>query len=616
MVASTNHRPEEEQKDSFQSTDADFKPSQRWWKWNNYLNQKTYLRQRTSRRLDRHVVDKLPNLSQVGIFLTIWLCLISLLGIGLFFQARALTPYYTQLEPAAGGIYTEGIVGQATNFNPIYATTDADKAVARLVFANLFAYDANNQLQPVLAKSLTIDEQAQQYTLTLKENLRWHDGQPLTAADVVFTIKTIKNPQARSPLRNNWQGVNVDRIDDLTLTFTLSASFSPFTANLTLPVLPQHLLAQVPVEQLRDHEFNWQPVGSGPFIFNRLVSLSDFDVEEREFRIELTANRAWLQPVLLDGFHVFVVPSQARLTELFNRGQIVAGFNLDTEQISVDKRDYQATKLDFMTGVYLFFKNSTDFFKQADGRRAVMAGLDMATLLKVLSPPVQRIFGPLLPEHDGYQLANRPVGYQPELARRLLGKLGYQFQNGAWYKDNQKLTFTLTTQKETDYELLATEIKRQLALLGIEVILDLHSQPGFALEILQNHDYGDMLVYGLNLGSDADVYSYWHSSQIDTHSILRLNLAEYRSSTADDALEAGRSRQAADQRRKRYIDFQKVWFADQPALALYRFQLPYYSLNSVTGPADDLLLVNPSDRFVNVHDFAVRHSRQGLSRTD
>ena len=130
------------------------------------------------------------------------------------------------------------------------------------------------------------------------------------------------------------------------------------------------------------------------------------------------------------------------------------------------------------------------------------------------------------------------------------------------------------------------------------------------LEVLQNHNYGDLLIYGLNLGADADVYPYWHSSQIDSHSISRLNLAEYSSALADEALEAGRSRFDVQLRKQRYADFQKVWSDDLPALALYRFQLRYYTLKAVRGPSNNALLVTHSDRFYEVHDWAVVQKRQ------
>lgn len=590
---------------------------QRWWHWSDSVQRRYGLRVGARRQLDRHFISRLPNLPKVAWFLSVWVLLICLLVFLLLFQIRSLTPHYTELYPVEGGIYTEGIVGRVTNFNPIYATTEVDRAVSRLVFANLFNYDEKNRLRPVLAQSLEANERSQQYTLTLKPNLKWHDGEALNADDVVFTIKTIKNPEARSPLRVNWQGVSVDKLDELSVKFTLPASFSPFAANLNLPVLPEHILgaADADVQQLRNHSFNWQPVGSGPFVFNRLVSLSE-GADEKEFRIQLNRNAAWSdvepddQPARLSSLHLWAVPDRARLTELFNEGRISGGFNLLEEEISLERTAYRAIELKLMHGVYLFFKNSSPYLSDANTRAAVASFVDISALLGSLNYKTERIFGPLLPEHDGYHLPGRPPSHDPAAGRRLLLGAGWVKEEGGWFKNGQKLLLSLTTQKDTPYEVLAVAAREQLASHGIAVELDLRSADNVPLEILQNHNYGDMLIYGLALGGDADVYSYWHSSQIDSNSTLRLNLAEYDSAVADEALEAGRSRGDPADRRRRYADFQAAWIEDLPALALYRFQITYYTLGNVLGPSEHLLLLDNADRFVDVAEWAVVHKRR------
>lgn len=606
----------------FEEVEAREEPASphRWWRWGTTLRSRYSLRINTERHLERHLIDRLPNLPKVGWFLSIWLLLIFLLLITLLLQIRSLTAHYTVLLPDRGGTYTEGLVGRATNFNPIYASTEVDRSVAKLVFANLFDYDQDNRLRPVLAESLEANEKAQQYTVRLKAGLRWHDGEELDADDVVFTIRTIKNPDAQSPLRVNWEGVSVDKVDDLTVKFTLPAAFSPFGANLVLPVLPEHLLASENVKQLRDADFNYRPVGSGPFVFERLVSLGGGGIDDKEFRIRLARNTDWPHPgldgaaPLLDSFHFWVVPTAERLTELFNQGQISGAFNLSEEDISLDSADWRAVDLNLMNGVYLFFKNSSPRLQDASLRRALISALDIAVLLDSLDRKTQRIFGPLLPEHDGYDAGARPPGFDPGLTRSLLEAAGWQRARGGWSKDDQTLLLTLTTQKDTPYETLAREIKRQLAEAGIKVELDLRPAESVPLEILQNHNYGDMLIYGINLGGDADVYSYWHSSQVDSNSTLRLNLSEYQSGLADEALEVARSRNDAAERRERYGDFQRVWMDDLPALALYRFRLTYYTLRHVSGPRDNTLVIDNSDRFTDVSDWAVNQRRRTVER--
>ena len=560
------------------------------------------------RLVEVHFINRLYNLLLVSKFILLWTILMVAIGAGLVLQIRDLS-YYEDEQVISGGTYTEGMVGQATNFNPIYASTQVDQAVAKLVFAPLFKYDEDNQLQGVLAQSISSDEKAQQFTLVLKPNLQWHDSKPLTIDDVIFTIETIKNAQAQSPLRSNWQGVEIDKIDDSSLVFTLPASFSAFADNLTLSIIPQHLLKDYEPAELRGLDFNYQPIGSGMFEFSSLIPLTTGGIDQRELRIELSRNPNWQvahnQEILLDNLHLWVVPNQQRLTELFNQNLISGSLDLDADQINLSETNYEIVDLKLMSGVYLLFNHSSSFLKDNQARQAVASGLDVSELLASLDYTPQRILGPLLSEHLGYQAPADVASYSLSEASRLLKSLGYVYENNYWTKDGQILSLRLTVQAQTDYEVLAKNIQKQLETLGIKVVLDLKSADNLPTEVLQNHQYGDMLIYGFNLGHDSDVYSFWHSSQVETQSIFRFNLAQYKSLEADQALEIGRSRYDLELRAKAYEDFQVVWQKDLPALALYRPQLKYYTTKGVRGPSSKLLLVNPSDRFDDVHRWAV-----------
>ena len=560
------------------------------------------------RLVESYFISRLSNALPVSRFLFIWLILVAIVSSGLILQMRQLTIYNESAIAQRGGTYTEGVVGRLTNFNPIYATTEADQSIASVVFAPLFSYDSNNELYPVLAESIISDDKAQQFTLKLKPDLKWHDGQLITADDVIFTIRTIQNPNAQSPFRANWEGVEVDKIDDYSLVFTLEGSFSPFVANLTLKIIPEHLLKDESASNLRRANFNQQPIGSGPFKFSQLTPLSNDTLDQREFRVELIRNDDWQlvdgQEILLNQFYIWAVADRARLTELFNQGLISGSLHIDGDQIDLPVTDYQVTDLKLLSGVYLLFNNSDNFTSERLAREAIVGSLDIAELLGSLDYTPERILGPLLPEHLGYSFNDQLPAYNPDRSAKLLNQLGFSQQNDGWYKDNQRLALTLTVQQDTDYEILARNIQSQLSDIGIKVILDVQSAENIPLDVLQNHRYGQMIIYGYNLGNDADVYSYWHSSQIDSHSIFRLNLAEYSSAQADQTLEVGRTRYDLDIRRSSYEDFQTQWLLDLPALSLYRPRINYYTLEGVRGPNNNLLLNRQSDRFYDIHNWA------------
>ena len=121
----------------------------------------------------------------------------------------------TKIVPAQGGTHIEGVIGQPRFINPVYANSDADRDLVQLIFSGLMKYDENLQIVPGLAKEYpTIEEDGRVHIFRLKENLVWQDNTPLTADDIIFTIKTIQNPDFKSPLQANWVGVEVEKIND------------------------------------------------------------------------------------------------------------------------------------------------------------------------------------------------------------------------------------------------------------------------------------------------------------------------------------------------------------------------------------------------------------------
>ena len=567
---------------------------------------------KVNRYVDRHLVGRMPNLIRVWRLVVIWLMAVALVVFILLAQLRSLQGYYTKLAPSPGGTYVEAVIGPLTNINPIYASTAADKAAARLIFASLLKYDVNSRLAPDLALSITSDDKGSRYTIKLRPDLVWHDGQPLEADDVVFTVQAIQDPKARSPLHDSLQGVTVEAVDDLTVIFSLPASFSPFPNLLTFGILPEHVLARYPAQQLRSLAFNSsEALGSGPFKLQRLVDLSDPDSDQQEIKLQLIANPDYhLGQPLLEAFSLWVVPSQARLIELLKDNQLTATSGLDWQLLQQQQIDIDRHLFDLTSGVYLFYKSSSPLLAELKLRRAISQAVNPNQIIRWLDYPVQLISGPLLAEHLGYDPQLSQPSYDPDQANKILQELGWRVasDNVRINQAGQRLSLLLTTQRGTAYQQIAEEIAKQLKAVGIEVGVDLRDGDGFAKNVLQEHAYDDLLLYGINLGADPDVFAFWHSSQADFRSSARLNLAEYISEVADEALESGRSRVEVDLRSSKYQLFQQTWLNDLPALALYRPKFSYYELANVRGPRG-ATLVNQQDYFRDVHLWTVLTTR-------
>ena len=123
-----------------------------------------------------------------------WIVIISLMVVGITLQSQQLDSAYKKSLPKQGGAYTEGMVGELSNLNPIFASGDVNQAASRLIFSGLFEYDRSGDLQPNLAKDIEIDKSGLKYTVNLRQDVTWHDGDLLDAKDVVYTFKTIQNP--------------------------------------------------------------------------------------------------------------------------------------------------------------------------------------------------------------------------------------------------------------------------------------------------------------------------------------------------------------------------------------------------------------------------------------
>jgi ABC-type transport system substrate-binding protein len=185
----------------------------------------------------------------------------------------------TELVPMSGGTYIEGSVGTIRTLNPWFTVTnDVNGDIVSLVFSGLQRFNPfSGTIEDDMA-TLEITGGNQIYTVKLRDNLFWHDStpsapKPVTADDVLFTYQTIQKQGFGNPiLQKNFRGVEIEKIDDRTVQFRLKEPYYFFRSNLTLGILPRHLLEDVPADRLPEAlDFNLAPVGSGPYKFKSMV---------------------------------------------------------------------------------------------------------------------------------------------------------------------------------------------------------------------------------------------------------------------------------------------------------------------------------------------------------
>ena len=243
----------------------------------------------TLSRRNRQFKAKLKLLPRVSSGKERYLMLILALILAGSILAIPITAYYHFTYPVgdSGGTLNEGVVGELRHINPLLSQSDADRDLVSLIYSGLLKYNQAGKLVPDLAKSYDISLDELNYTIYLKENIKWHDNRPLTADDVIFTIRTAQNPDYGSSQRINWQGIDIEKIDNYKLLFKLKNKYAQFLNNLTLPMLPEHIWANVKPINFALSEFNIKPIGSGPYQFKKFQK----DALGRIHLYELTVNK-------------------------------------------------------------------------------------------------------------------------------------------------------------------------------------------------------------------------------------------------------------------------------------------------------------------------------------
>lgn len=560
-------------------------------------------------QIDKHLLRRFGRLGPVRRFVISWLLLVVILIAGLVGQNIALSNYYQTVRPVPGGIYNEGVLGTFTNANPLYATSNADTTVSRLVFAGLMKYDTKNKLVTDLASDISSDANGITYTLHLKPNLKWQDGEPLTSSDVVYTYQTIQNPDAQSPLRNSWEGVVVSAPNPSTVVFKLPGPLAAFPYNLTTGIVPQHILGKIPLSDLRSADFNTvHPVGAGPFRWQAIeVKSTDPKTAQTQIALLPFENYASGEPKLAE-FIVHVYADSKELISAFKGGKLTGlegPSDLPADVTTVNSAQIHNLLLNAANMV--FFKTTSGVLADQKVRQALVQAADVPKIIDSLQYPTHAVREPFLNGQLGYDKQFVQAGFDLETAKRSLDASGWKVgSDGIRTKGNQRLAFTLTAADTLESKRVTGQLKAQWRALGADVRVDIQQNSDFQ-STLTYHSY-DAILYGISIGSDPDVFVYWDSSQADVRSANRLNLSEYKDSGADNALESGRTRRDPQLRTIKYRPFLAAWQRDAPALALYQPRLLYLTRGPVYGLSDHNIN-SAAGRFNNVHNWEIRQAK-------
>lgn len=289
--------------------------------------------------------------------------------------AKIKNYFYNRLVelPAAGGTFTEGVVGQPHLLSPISSLDTNERTILSLIYVGLTETTADGRTLPVLAESWVISEDGQTYTFTLKPNLKWHDGQPLTTSDVAETIRQVSDPETKSPFLADWAGVTVDVKDERTIAFHLDAPNAPFLATTDLPIIPIHI-SNVDLQQ--------SLIGNGPYAFENSKTKDDQITEVRLKSFEAwPGGRPYINQLVWRFYD-----STPDLVKDYQNGQVdsFAEWSSATPNLSgaVFRLPSQRHRL-------LFLNTARDNIKDVNNRKHLLDGtkLDNPITLKIITQP-------------------------------------------------------------------------------------------------------------------------------------------------------------------------------------------------------------------------------------
>lgn len=495
------------------------------------------------------------------------------------------------VAPTYGGRYVEGLVGRPTTLNPLFASTSVERDIAGIVFEGLTWVDGTGRAHPQLAEDWSVSDDGLQYTFALRQDVQWHDGQPFTADDVLFTVRLVQSPDfpGNTSLAMFWRGVRVDVVDRYTVTFTLLEPFSPLPNYASLPILPAHLLRGVLPEDLPDDPFNLAPVGTGPFRFER------YDAEEGVLSLS-RFDRYYGQRPYLDTVEFRFFESTEALVEAFRDGQvdgmgvvpwevIAGGVDLGT-----DARIY-APVLSGMTA--LFLNHRTQFFSDLRVRQALAYAIDREGIARsVLFNQVEPGTGPISVVSWAYSPITTTV--DRERARALLDDAGWVDRDGDGIRENQGVAFRFTVlvnAEDTQRLAVAQALSAQLQEVGIAATVQ--AVPSAALQqSLMSRQFSAAVFGWVPTSGDPDCLELWHSSQAETG----LNFSGFRNQAVDTLLLQARQARSEEERRSLYTEFQRVFSEQVPAIVLY-YPRYYFAVHADIGGVEPAPIIRPSDRF-------------------
>lgn len=523
--------------------------------------------------------------------------------------------------PQVGGRYTEGMLGQARFINPVLSpSNDVDRDLVQLIYSSLFKYDGAGQLIPDLVEEYFIEEGGLTYRIVLKKDIFWHDQESLTADDVIFTIKTIQDAAYKSPLRVNWQGVRIEKVDDFTVEFKLNNVYAPFLHNLAIAILPKHLWGGISAQNFALAQYNLKPVGSGPYKFEEFSKDEDGTITSMELVYnenyylttpasaypDLNISTETIQGPFIKNLLFKFYGSHDAIMNAYKKGQIDGMSFVSPARLDELKDNVNVHSIS-LPAYYAVFFNQTESELLADKefRRALAYAVNRSEIIEqILNSQGSIVDSPILPGWSDFEILAANGQFDQAKAISILEDKGWSDTDGNGIREQDEETELVIELMTTDWpelEQTAQMLREQWEQIGVRVNVSAVNTTIITQNHVRPRQY-EALLFGEVLSADPDPFAFWHSSQVKDPG---LNLALYENKDVDKLLEEARQTTNSEARNTLYLDFQEQIQEDLPAIFLYSAAYLYPVTKSVRGISIDRLIQH-SYRFSQIENWYIK----------
>jgi len=456
---------------------------------------------------------------------------------------------------------------EPSTLNPITSTDAYAGTIDSYIYESLLKRDERSlELVPVLAEKWEISENHLMYTFHLKKNIKWSDGHPFTARDILFSFDRIRDPKVDAAhLRNYYQDIEkVEALDDYTVRFHYRI---PYFLALEfcggMPIVPAHLFKEG--EDFNQHRIGRKPVGTGPYKLLHWETGKEIAlVRNEDYWGEKPAINRIVYKVITDQSVGLQVLKQGGLDEMDIRP-------IQWEKQTQTKRfeeNFQKLAYYSPSFSYIGWNARRPIFSDKRVRRAMTMMVDRELILKkILFGLATIIASPFYVNSPECDKNIKPYPYDPKAALELLKSAGWDYPPGeeVLQKDGKPFEFEFLLSSSSKLgEQIATMLQENLKEIGITMSIRKLEWAVF-IQRIEEHSF-DACTMGWALGWESDPYQIWHSSQaVDKGS----NFVGFKNAEADKLIEDARKEFDPDKRREMYYRFQEIVHDEQPYTFLF-----------------------------------------------